>query len=120
MPNEDEYYGSDVVEQPSNYKQFLLERLELISDLSVSLRKNFTLNKANREDHHSLVSLAIEMWAQLFPKVRGTDLEEEFLKYLPFYNNPRLFFLKGMEKYLWHLVFLIRLAFEEQGLCRVR
>jgi hypothetical protein len=60
------------------------------------------------------------MWAQLYPKVRGTSLEKDFKAFLPFYKNPRLFFLPGMEKRLWELVFLIRMAFEEQGLCRVK
>ena len=116
----DEYYSPDIVEQGTDYKVFLLQRLTLISDLSVSLRKHYTQNRADREDHHNLVSLAIEMWAQLFPKIRGSYLEEEFKKFLPFYKNPRLFFLPGMEKRLWQLVFLIRMAYEEQGLCRVR
>jgi len=119
MVDEEGYYSPEVTEHPSEYKQFLLTRLELISDLSVSLRKHYTQNKADREDHHSLVSLAVEMWAQLYPKVRGTFLEPEFKKFLPFYKNPRLFFLPKMEKRLWHLVFLIRMAYEEQGLCRV-
>ena len=119
MP-EEEYYSPDIVEQSSDYRGFLLQRLTLMSDLSVSLRKHYTQNRADREDHHNLVSLAIELWSQLYPKIRGTYLEIEFKKFLPFYQNPRLFFLEGMEKRLWQLVFLIRIAFEEQGLCRVR
>jgi hypothetical protein len=116
----EEYYTAETAEQSSEYKAFLLSRLELMSDLSVSLRKHYTQNRADKEDHHNLVSLAIEMWAQLYPKIQGTGLEKEFKKFLPFYKNPRLFFLPKMERRLWHLVFLIRMAYEEQGLCRVR
>jgi hypothetical protein len=110
----------ELIDTGDEYRRFLLERLELISDLSVSLRKHYTQNRADREDHHNLVSLAIETWEQLYPKVRNTALEEEFRKFLPFYENPRLFFLPGMEKRLWQLVFLIRMAYEELGLCRVK
>jgi len=120
MSKEEEYYSPDIVEQPTEYKAFLLQRLTLLSDLSVSLRKHYTQSRADREDHHNLVSLAVEMWTQLYPKVRGTYLEDEFKKFIPFYKNPRLFFLPRQEKKLWQLVFLLRLAFEEQGLCRIR
>jgi hypothetical protein len=111
---------SELLEYGGEYRQFLLTRLELISDLSVSLRKHYTQNRADREDHHNLVSLAIETWEQLYPKVRNTPLEKEFRKFLPFYQNPRLFFLPGMTQRLWQLVFLIRMAYEDLGLCRVK
>jgi len=120
MSEDEKYYSPELTEQPSEYKQYLLTRLELISDLSVSLRKHYTQNRADREDHHNLVSLTVEMWMQLYPKIRGTSLEPEFHKFLPFYKNPRLFFLPGMEKRLWQLIFVIRMAFEAQGLCRVK
>jgi hypothetical protein len=110
---------AELLDKGDEYRRFLLERLELISDLSVSLRKSYTQNKADREDHHNLVSLAIETWEQIYPKIRNTALEDEFRKFLPFYENPRLFFLPGMTRRLWHLTFLIRLAYEELGLCRV-
>ena len=111
---------AELLDTGDEYKRFLLERLELISDLSVSLRKSYTENRANREDHHNLVSLSIEMWEQLYPKVKNTSLEKEFKKFLPFYENPRLFFLPGMTRRLWQLVFVLRMAYEELGLCRVK
>jgi len=121
MINENRYADEgELLDTGEEYKRFLLERLELISDLSVSLRKSYTQNKANREDHHNLVSLSIELWEQLYPKVRNTELQEEFEKFLPFYENPRLFFLPGMTRRLWQLVFVIRMAYENLGLCRVK
>jgi len=107
-------------EEEANYRQFLLEKLELLSDLSVSIRKSFIENRANREDQYALISLAVELWEQLYPKIQGTKLENNFKKFLPFFINPRLLLSKKCENLVWLLVFEIRMAYEELGLTNIK
>jgi hypothetical protein len=113
-------YDPYQTEEEANYRQFLLEKLELLSDLSVSLRKSFTENKANREDQYSLISLSVELWGQLYPKIQGTDMEASFKRFLPFYINPRLFLSSKCENLIWLLTFEIRVAYEELGLTNIK
>lgn len=113
-------YNTPITEQEANYREFLLERHEILSNLSVNLRKSYTENRANREAQFQLISLALELWQQLFPKVQGTELEKDFKKFTPFYVNPRFFLLPKYENYLWLLVFQIRLAYEQLGLTGIK
>jgi len=113
-----QHYEVDPTEEENNYKEFLLNRLELMSDLSISLRKSYVENTANREDFFNLVSLTIELWTQIYPKIRGSVLEKKFGKYHVFYANPRLLLVPKYENYLWLLIFDIRIAYEELGLTR--
>jgi len=113
-------YEPQTAEEKEAYHQFLLNRLELLSDLSISVRKSYTENVDNRKDHYMLISLAVELWEQLYPKIQGTDLEQKFKKFMPFYINPRYFLLPKYENYIWLLIFEIRIAYEQLGLTSIK
>ena len=107
-------------EEENHFKQFLLQRLEWLSDLSVSVRKSYVENNANREDHFKLVALSVELWQQLYPMITGTKLEKNFKKFMPFFVEPRILLKPKYESYLWLLVFQIRMSFEELGLTKIK
>jgi len=118
---QNEAYNPYVTYEEEKYRQFLLERYILMSDLKVSLRKSFNQGEANREDHHNLISISLELWEQLYPNIMDTELEPKFRKFLPIYETQgRLFLHKKYEKYLWYLCFLINVAFEKLGFKNIK
>lgn len=122
MPREQtEAYSPYATYEEEQYRQFLLERYILMSDLKVSLRKSYNQGEANREDHHNLISIALELWEQLYPNVMDTNLEPKFRKFLPIYETQgKLFLTTRYEKYLWYLCFLINVAFEQLGFKNIK
>jgi len=118
---QNEAYNPYVTYEEEKYRQFLLERYILMSDLKVSLRKSFNQGEANREDHHNLISISLELWEQLYPNIMDTELEPKFRKFLPIYETQgRLFLHQRYEKYLWYLCFLINVAFEKLGFKNIK
>ena len=107
--------------EEEQYRQYLMERYIIMSDLKVSLRKSFNQGQANREDHHNLVSISLELWEQLYPNIMDTDLEEKFKPFLPFWmSQGKLFFTKEYEQFIWYLCFLINIAFEKLGFKNIK
>jgi len=119
---EQEYGEERIVEREIGYQEYLLERFITLSDLTVNLRKAYLNGLANREDHYTIISLAVELWAQIFPKVVGgyPDVEKRLRRYMPFYVEPKLFLLPDYEQYLFLLLFDLRYAFEKLGLTNIR
>jgi len=116
-----EVYSPYATYEEEQYRAYLLERYVLMSDLKVSLRKSFNQGQANRNDHHNLISIALELWEQLYPNIMDTDLEPKFKKFLPFWmSQGRLFLEAKYEHFIWYLCFLINIAFEKLGFKNIK
>lgn len=116
-----ETYSPYATYEEEQYRAYLLERYILMSDLKVSLRKSFNQGQANRDDHHNLISVTLELWEQLYPNIMDTELEEKFKKFLPFWmSQGRLFLEERYEQFLWYLCFLINVAFEKLGFKNIK
>jgi len=121
MQQQPESYSPYATYEAQEYRAYLLERYIIMSDLKVNLRKSFNQGQANREDHHNLISVSLELWEQLYPNIMDTDLEEKFKKFLPFWmSQGRLFLDKNYEHFIWYLCFLINIAFERLGFKNIK
>lgn len=122
MPlQQNEPYNAYTTYEEEQYRQYLLERYILMSDLKVSLRKSFNQGEANREDHHNLISISLELWEQLYPNIMDTEMEEKFRKFLPFWmSQGKLFLHEKYEQFIWYLCFLINVAFEQLGFKNIK
>lgn len=114
-------YSPYTTYEEDRYRQFLLERYFIMSDLKVNLRKSFNQGEPNREDHHNLISVTLELWEQVYPNIMDTDLEEQFKLFLPFYiSQGKLFLDENYEQFLWYLCFLVNIAFERLGFKNIK
>ena len=121
MNQQSESYSPYVTYEEEHYRQYLLERYIIMSDLKVNLRKSFNQGMSDRESHHNLVSISLELWEQLYPNIMDTDLEEKFKVFLPFWmSQGKLFFSKEYEHFIWYLCFLINIAFERLGFKNIK
>jgi len=77
----------DTTEQASesSYKDYLLERFKLMSDIAITVRKAYIKNQESRESHVSMISIACELWNQISPKMDETPLEAQFKLWIPLY-----------------------------------
>ena len=109
-----------LIEEEIGYKDYLLKKYIEMCELATRLRKSYIEGRSDRETHFQLVSLIIELWLQILPKVQGRkDLEDRLRRYTVFYINPILFFQEGYEKLLWMMIFVLRYAFESLGLTNI-
>lgn len=119
MPSEMEY---DVTEQASDtpsYKEYLLDHYETMCDLAISLRKSYLNNQQNRDAHFALISISIELWNQIFPKIEKSALKNSFRKWKTFVLEPRLFLMHKYENLIWSFIVHIRMGFEYLGLTKI-
>lgn len=118
---QNDVYRPYVTYEEAKYREYLLERYILMSDLKVNLRKSFNQGEANRRDHHNLISISLELWEQLYPNIMDTELESRFKDFLPFWmSQGRLFLMKDYEHFIWYLCFLINVAFEQLGFKNIK
>jgi len=116
----EDYEERRLVEEEIGYREYLLKKYVEMCELATQLRKSYIEGKSDRETHYRLVSLAIDLWLQILPKVQGkANLEERLKRYVVFYVNPILFFQEGYEKLLWMMIFDLRYAFESLGLTNI-
>ena len=117
---EQELY-SESTEQASesSYKEYLLDRFKLMSDIAITVRKSYIKNQENRDSHVSMISIAVELWNQISPKMDGTPLETQFKNWIPFVLEPRLFFEQDYENMVWLFIYHIRVGFEHLGLTKI-
>ena len=99
-----------LIEEEIGYKDYLLKKYIEMCELATRLRKSYIEGRSDRETHFQLVSLIIELWLQILPKVQGRELENRLRRYTVFYINPILFFQEGYEKLLWMMIFDLRYA----------
>jgi len=116
---EQEYYDESEQASQSSYKDFLLKRFELMSDIAITLRKSYIKNHENRESHFSLISISCELWSQISPKIDGTPLGKDFKNWIPFVLEPKLFLEPDYENMIWLFVFHIRMGFEHLGITKI-
>lgn len=120
----DNQYNYDEVapEQASettSYREYLLDRYELMCDIAINLRKSYLHNRENRDAHFALISISCELWNQLFPKIQKSDLKGDFKKWIPFVLDPRLFLERKYENMIWLFLFHIRMGFEHLSLTNI-
>ena len=62
---EQELY-SESTEQASEstYKEYLLDRFKLMSDIAITVRKSYIKNQENRDSHVSMISIAVELYCR--------------------------------------------------------
>ena len=121
MTDEELYdYDPQLASESPSYKEWLISRFEEASELSVKLGKAYTLNRANLDDHLTMISIECELWRHLRPKLKNSQIEEEFELFRPFVEDSRMFLAPGLESYLWKFHDTIVIAFEELGYTSVK
>jgi len=76
-------------EKPSlDWWKDIVKMWETITSLEIEVRSNFLKGEANIEPINNLISLLTTLWGKIYPKVRGTEFEENFEKFKDFYFNP--------------------------------
>jgi len=116
---QDQYSETTEQASESSYKEYLVDRFKLMSDIAITVRKSYIKNQENKNSHVSLISIAVELWNQISPKMNDTPLEEDFKNWIPFILEPRLFFEKDLENMIWLFIYHIRVGFEHLGLTKI-
>ncbi len=101
------------------YTSWLVESLKELSMHSMMLTQSYMIGEENRAAHFGMISIARELWIQLFPKIQNTNLADDFKKWMPFIVEPRLFLLDKYEGLLWLFEAHIRMAFEHLGITKL-
>ena len=116
---ENEELSTEQAKDTESYKQWLIDAFKEMSEYSVDLRHSYIRNEENREAHFKMMSILIELWIQLFPKMQGTKHEKNFKQWLPFIVEPRLFLVPKYEQLIWLMESHIRMGFEHLGLTKL-
>ena len=116
---EQEYYSETEQASESSYKEYLLDRFKLMSDIAITLRKSYIKNQENSGSHISMISIACELWNQISPKMDNTPLEQQFKNWIPFVLEPRLFLETDYESMIWLFIYHIRMGFEHLGITKI-
>jgi hypothetical protein len=110
------------IEQASPKDVYILWILELNQELglySMMLTRSYMAGEENQEAHFRMISIARELWVQLFPKIQNTPLAKDFKKWLPFIVDPRLFLVDKYEGLLWLFEAHIRMALEHLNITKL-
>lgn len=103
-----------------SYSDHLRELLILIDATSIELRQSYLYYIENRTAHYKLVSLLVQAYLDLVPKVTNNPiLAKKFIKWTKVADNPRLLLQPRYEKLVWELQLLIREAYEHLGITTI-
>lgn len=105
--------------ETEEYRQWLVDAFKEMSEHSINLRNSYIRNEEDRDSHFKMISIAIELWIQLFPKIQGSRYEQQFKQWLPFVMEPRMFLIPKYEQLIWLMESHIRMGFEHLGLTRI-
>jgi hypothetical protein len=102
------------------YSSHLLEMMRLIDIKSIEVRQAYIYGRDNREAHYQLISLLVQAWYELLPKVANNPkLAESFRKWKNVYRDPKILLIPRYESLIWQFAIHIRMAYEHLGLTNI-
>jgi hypothetical protein len=112
-------YQMEQASPSDEYTSWIIDLNRELGLCSMLLTQSYMTGEENKEAHFNMISIARELWLQLFPKIQNTPLSEDFKKWLSFIVDPRLFLVDKYEGLLWLFEAHIRMALEHLNVTKL-